>query len=297
MMIYAMERTALDRLTEMQKLDGAAVAQLMAKLEARSEPAAPRGESGGIISVIPIYGAIEQRPSLFGMLFGGTSVSRITAALRQSMADPQTKAIALDISSPGGEVSGLSELAGEIMAAKASKPIVALVNRTAASAAYWIAAACSEVVGMTDSIQGSVGVIGAHVDTSEAEAKEGVKVEYIYAGEYKVDAAGNRPLSDAGRESMQAMVDHIYGIMLDDIARGRGITAEAVKADFGKGLVLTAPAAQAVGMIDRISTFDATMQRLSTPQGRAAVMRGEYVEPMVDDGEAERRLRMARVTV
>mgnify|MGYP006379678793 CR=1 FL=1 len=99
MMIYAMERMALDKLTELQKLNGAAVAQLMAKLEARVEPPQPRGESGGIISVIPIHGAIEHRPSLFGMLFGGTSVTRITAGLRQSMADPQTKAVVLDISS------------------------------------------------------------------------------------------------------------------------------------------------------------------------------------------------------
>ncbi len=296
-MIYAMERFALDKLTELQKLDGAAVAQFMAKLEARVEPPATRGESGGTIAVIPVYGAIEQRSSLFGMLFGGTSVSRITAGLRQSMADPAVKAIVLDVSSPGGEVSALSELAGEIMAARESKPVVALVNRTAASAAYWIAAACSEVIAMTDSIQGSVGVIGAHVDTSEAEAKEGVKVEYIYAGEHKVDAAGNRPLSDAGRESMQSMVDHIYGLMVGDIARGRGITVDAVKADFGKGLLLTAPAAKAAGMVDRISTFDETLRRLSTPQGRAAVMRAEYVEPVPYDGEAERRLIQARATI
>ena len=44
----------------------------------------------------------------------------------------------LDVDSPGGSVYGIAELADEIRAARGRKPIVAVANSVAASAAYWI---------------------------------------------------------------------------------------------------------------------------------------------------------------
>jgi len=75
------------------------------------------------------------------------------------------------------------------------------------------------------------------------------------------------------------------------------VSKETVLSDYGKGLTFTAPAARSAGLVDRVATMDETLKRLSTPQGRAAVMRAEYVEPVADDGEAERRMRRVRLTV
>lgn len=294
--VYAMDRARVEELRALTRFDPAALAEIKAKLEARAE-SPQRSESGGVIAVIPISGFIEQRQSFFGAIFGGTSTQRVSAQFRASMADPAVKAIVLDVSSGGGSVFGVTELANEIMAARGVKPIVSVVNSMAASAAYWIAAAADEIVSAPSGITGSVGVYAIHQDYSEADKQAGIKTEIISAGEHKADAVEGAPLSDEGRDSMQAMVNHIYGMFVADLAAGRKVSADVVRSDFGKGLIMTAPAAKAAGMIDRIGTMDETLKRLSTPQGRAAVMRAEYVEPVVDDGEAERRIRRARATV
>lgn len=293
--VYAMDRARVEELRALTRFDPAALAEIKAKLEARAE-APQRSESGGVIAVIPISGFIEQRQSFFGAIFGGTSTQRVSAQFRASMADPAVKAIVLDVSSGGGSVFGVTELANEIMAARGVKPIVSVVNSMAASAAYWIAAAADEIVSTPSGISGSIGVYAVHQDYSEADEKAGIKTSIISAGEFKADAVDGAPLSDEGRESMQAMVNHLYGMMIDDIAAGRKVSASVVRSDFGKGLTMTAAAAKAAGAVDRIATLDETLKRLSTPQGRSAVMRA-YEEQVVDDGEAERRLRRARATV
>ena len=293
--VYAMDRARVEELRALTRFDPAALAEIKAKLEARAE-APQRSESGGVIAVIPISGFIEQRQSFFGAIFGGTSTQRVSAQFRASMADPAVKAIVLDVSSGGGSVFGVTELANEIMAARGVKPIVSVVNSMAASAAYWIAAAADEIVSTPSGISGSIGVYAVHQDYSEADEKAGIKTSIISAGEFKADAVDGAPLSDEGRESMQAMGNHLYGMMIDDIAAGRKVSASVVRSDFGKGLTMTAAAAKAAGAVDRIATLDETLKRLSTPQGRSAVMRA-YEEQVVDDGEAERRLRRARATV
>lgn len=297
--IFAMSRERVEELKAILRLDPASLSSIQAKLEAvRAEAPSSRSESGGVIAVIPIMGMIEQRTSFFGAFFGGTSTQRISAMFRASMADPQVKAIVFDVSSPGGSVFGVSELASEIMTARGSKPIVSVVNSMAASAAYWLSAAADEIVSTPSGISGSVGVYAVHQDFSAAEEKAGIKTEIISAGEHKADAVDGSPLSDAGRESMQAMVNQFYSMFVADVAAGRGVSADVVRSDFGKGLIMTAPAARSAGMVDRIGTLDDTLKRLSTPQGRAAVLRAEVApEPVAYDGEAERLLLRARATV
>lgn len=295
--IFAMDRAQVEELKAMMRLDSSALAEIRAKMEARADIPQQRSEAGGVIAVIPISGFIEQRSSFFGALFGGTSTQRISAMFRASMADPAVRAIVFDVSSGGGSVFGVTELANEIMSARGAKPIVSVVNSMAASAAYWIAASADEIVSAPSGITGSVGVYAIHQDYSGADEKAGIKTEIISAGEHKADAVDGAPLSDEGRDSMQAMVDHIYGMFIDDLAAGRKVSASTVRSDFGKGLIMTAPAAKAAGMVDRIGTLDETLKRLSTPQGRAAVMRAYTPEPVAYDGEAERRLRQARATV
>jgi len=268
-----------------------------AKSYAARPAAAVAAESGGSLAVIPVYGLIEQRTSMWGAFFGGTSTIGIEAMVRQAAADASVRAIVLDVSSGGGSIFGVTELHAAIMRARESKPIVAVANSSALSAAYWIASAAHELIATPSAMLGSVGVYAVHYDMSKANEDAGIKQEIISAGDFKADAVEGAPLSDEGRKSLQDMVDHAYGMFVADIAAGRGVDVSTVKADFGKGLVMTAPAAKAAGMVDRIATLDETLKRLSTPQGRSAIMRAAVAEPEPPapaDGEAEiRRRRMA----
>ena len=100
--------------------------------------AAPRGGSArasGSTAVIPILGVLAQRVSPLEETSGATSTERIQTAIRQALADPNVGSIVLDVDSPGGMVYGSAELAELIYSSRGKKPIVAIANSLAASAA------------------------------------------------------------------------------------------------------------------------------------------------------------------
>ena len=89
-------------------------------------------------AVIAVHGFLDQHRGLLEALGMGVSCDTINAALNDALDDPAVKRIVLDIDSPGGSVYGVGELAASIRAARAQKPIVAIANSLAASAAYWL---------------------------------------------------------------------------------------------------------------------------------------------------------------
>ena len=158
----------------------------------------------GSVAVIPMYGVISQRMGMMSQMSGGTSIDELRQSLRQALADPAVSAVVLDVDSPGGSIDGVTEFAAEIRQARAgAKPIVAQVNTLCASAAYWLAAQCSEIVITPSGEAGSIGVYAMHEDVSKAQEMEGVKTTLISAGEYKVDGNSFEPLSDTARSNIQ----------------------------------------------------------------------------------------------
>lgn len=217
----------------------------------------------GAIAVIPVFGTIAQRISMLMASSGGTSTEQLTKQIRASVADPDVYSIVLNIDSPGGTVEGVPEAFAEILKARDVKPIIASVNSRSGSAAYWLAAAASEIVITPSGLTGSVGVFMKHEDLSAMAEKEGVKITYISAGDHKVDGNPFEPLSDDARDYFQKLVDSTYEMFVRDIAKGRGVTTTSVKENYGKGRMLLAKDALAAGMVDKIESFDATVTRLS----------------------------------
>jgi hypothetical protein len=117
-------------------------------------------------------------------------------------------------------------LADAIRAARAEKPVIALVNDIAASAAYGIAAQANEVVISPTSVVGSIGVVLLHMDFSRELEKKGRKPTFIYAGAHKVDGNFLEPLSESVRADLQAEVDQ-YRRLRSAVAAGRGKLTEA----------------------------------------------------------------------
>jgi hypothetical protein len=67
------------------------------------------------------------------------SRSRVPGRVPSGARVPDVQAILIDVDSPAATSSLVPELAAEILAARGQKPIVAVANTFAASAAYWIA--------------------------------------------------------------------------------------------------------------------------------------------------------------
>ena len=241
--------------------------------------AAPDPPESGSVAVLPLHGMIVPRADLLSEISGAVSVEAFTREFRAAVADPAVTSILIDIDSPGGDAQMIPELAAEIRAARDVKPIVAVANPMAASGAYWIASAAGELVVTPSGDVGSIGVYTAHTDLSAAQEKAGIKTTLVSAGEYKVERNPFAPLSEEAQQAMQDRVDAIYKSFVAEVAKGRDVSVDTVRNDFGKGRMLLAPLAKEAGMVDRVGTFDETLQRLQKQAGSGTGTRSEPEPP------------------
>lgn len=248
-----------------------------AEVEARRSAAASSG--GASIGVLPLYGTVVQRTSVADDVSGSgfMSLTKFVAQLRAMADEPSVKGIVLDIDSPGGSVYGTQEAANEIMALRGKKPVYAVANSLAASAAYWIASAASEFYITPGGEAGSIGVFAAHRDMSAALEKEGIKTTLISAGKYKTEGNPFGPLSDEAQAAMQSRIDAYYGAFTRGVAKARGVDVAAVREGMGQGRVLGASDAVAAKMADGVMTFDEVLSKLArdvsaAPAGKSGKM-------------------------
>lgn len=216
----------------------------------------------GSIAVIPVTGTIVQRANQLDLCEGGTSTEQISSAINSALIDETVGSILLQIHSPGGSVYGVGELADEIRAANKQKPIVAIADSLAASAAYWIGCSAGEFYVTPGGEVGSIGVWSAHQDVSKALAAAGVDVKLISAGKFKTEGNPYGPLDADAERFMQSRVDDYYTAFTSAVAKGRNVPIAQVRDGMGQGRVLGASDALAQNMVDGVSTFGDVVKKM-----------------------------------
>jgi len=256
---------------------------LRARMGPRAEPAfdeRPKAEISGEVSagqktirVLRLMGTILPRGNMMADISGPGAANLVAfqRAFRQAAEDSGTSAIVIEIDSPGGQIDLVPETAAMIRAARrADRPIVAVANTLAASAAYWIASAADELVVTPSGTVGSIGVYMLHRDVSAALQAQGIAPTFIFEGARKVEGNPFEPLDDAARKALQADVRSAYEAFTKDVAKARGVPVSVVRADpetserhMGGGRAYGAQEAVRLGMADRVATLDETIQRLA----------------------------------
>jgi signal peptide peptidase SppA len=231
------------------------------------------------VAVIAVYGVIAHRAHMVQGICGptGTSAETLEATINAALEDPTVRSIVLDVNSPGGSVQGIQELADTIFQGRAKKPIAAVANSTAASAAYWFASAAHELYVIPSGEVGSIGVYAKHVDTTAADKAAGKETTIFSAGKYKAEGAG--ALTDDAKEYLQSRVDGYYTDFVKTVARNRDVKVDAVRNGYGQGRVLSAKAALEAGMVDGVMTLSQVIQKYAhRTTGTANKTRAEAVE-------------------
>jgi signal peptide peptidase SppA len=269
--LWAIQPEKLDQIVAFLALQAAGDKLSAEDIEARITKQKERdiARRDGAVAILPLRGVIANRMSMMSDISGGTSSEGFGRMFDAAIADADVKAVILDVDSPGGVVSGTDELAAKIFGARGSKPIVAHVNSTAASAAYWIATAADEMVLSPSSEVGSIGVLGIHEDVSAALEKAGVKKTIISAGKFKAEGAPFAPLSEEAMAHRQERVGHYYDRFVRRVASNRGAAISAVRDGFGQGRMVTAEAAISQGMADSIATLEETLKRFGAAPAAA----------------------------
>ena len=254
-------------------------------------PTAERLHERGAVAIIEARGPLFRRANLFTSISGATSYDVMARDLRAALDNPAYRSIIINFDTPGGEVTGVDELAKAIRVGKAVKPIVAYVGGSAASAGYWLASQASEIVIAETAFLGSIGVRAAFQDTSKKDEEAGRR-EFISS-----QSPGKRTdlSSDEGKARIQNTIDALADVFIATVAKGRGVKPDDVIAKFGGGDVLIGSAAVAAGMADRIGTYEAVIAELAgrgpTPPNRKRIskMNNEEIEAARKEGEAAGR--------
>ncbi|MGE4544210.1 MAG: S49 family peptidase [Pedobacter sp.] len=221
----------------------------------------------GNIGIVGIHGPLMHRRLASQFPSGGpTTYGEIRRAFDMAMADDAVESIILDIDSPGGEVSGVFDLADHIYQARSSKPSTAILNESAFSAGYLLASSAGRIVMPRTGGAGSIGVIATHADFSRAEDAAGITVTHVIAGAKKADFSPHHPLSESALASLQAMVDDSYEMFVDTVARNRGMTTKAVR-DTEAG-IFEGKKAVAARLADEISAVDKAIAQAGMARGK-----------------------------
>ena len=185
------------------------------------------------------------------------SAETVVAALRSAFEDAGAQGVILLINSPGGSPVQAGIINDEIRRLKKlhSKPVMAVVEESCASAAYYIAVAADQIFVDKASIVGSIGVLMDGFGFTGLMDKLGVERRLMTAGENKGFLDPFSPQTAKQREFAQAMLDQIHQQFIQVVKQGRGTRLKETPETFS-GLFWTGQQAIELGLADQLGNVD-----------------------------------------
>ncbi|MBR9802798.1 S49 family peptidase [bacterium] len=231
----------------------------------------PKGRTEGATALVHISGPLTKNPTLFTMLFNASTYAGVSEAIQRAADNPAVDRIVLLIDSPGGTVDGVQETGKLIAEVNRKKPVVAVVDGVAASAAYWLASQAGQIYATgTLSAVGSIGVRMTLFDVSKQLAKEGVRPVIIDTGNKKSVGAFGRAITDADREYIQNRINVVFDEFQSVVATGRKMPLSRLKPLADGGMFYAGEALQN-GLIDGVKSLREVLasRSLASPATRS----------------------------
>lgn len=212
-----------------------------------------RNDAG--VGIVPINGAMSREGELCS--YGNALIADWLDIMNR---DENTRAIVLNINSPGGTVDSTKMLADVVK--NCAKPVVAWTP-FAASAAYFVASQCAEIF-VEDQLVGGVGSIGVLMvlaDQSKALERQGIGIQIIRAdgSEDKALINGVEPVSDETMAELKATLNACRSEFVGYVRRGRA--GKLTSNEVFSGKMYTAGEAVRLGLADRKGTLQQAVQR------------------------------------
>ena len=193
------------------------------------------------------------------LYWGYSSYYHLRIAIESALADDEIKGIVFMVNSPGGNVNGLFDCGRFLLEAREIKPILAVVEHMAASAAYLLASCCTRVSMSPYSEAGSCGIETSVFDTSKWDKEHGFITKIFHSANAKLKNLD--PLTEEGEAELQKRLDYLESAYFDLVSEGRGMDKEKCIETFGHGLIYPCEKAVEIGMADEISTADDAIEK------------------------------------
>lgn len=238
-----------------------------------SGPALTSAGFGDAIAIVRVEGTIMSGDST-GVTSDAVS-GTVNYELETAAADPNVKAIVLRVDSPGGSVTGSSQIWETINSIE--KPVVVSMASMAASGGYYVSAPADYIVARPDTLTGSLGVIMTVYDATELMEKVGVEVIAITSGENKAIGSMFTEMTPEQQAILESLTTESYTEFVRVISEGRGLSTETVMA-LADGRVYSGRQALELGLVDQLGNFDDAI-------AKAAELGGIAGEPNVIEFE------------
>jgi protease-4 len=210
---------------------------------------APRTSIENGVGVLEINGVLAYRPDLGELIFDGFEDSaEVLAAFERLEADPEAKAIVLNVNSPGGFAVGGAEIADAVRGS--SKPTVTWVGGMMCSLAYWIGSQSKAVISARSAMVGSIGAYVSVVDYHRMLANAGIEVRVFTNKEGAFKAAGMPGAEITGDHAAEftRQAQRSFDVFRADVLRARPNVPE----DAMQGQVFDGQQAKRNGLVDAL---------------------------------------------
>lgn len=236
-----------------------------AQSEAAGRDAVERYRVERGVAVMPVRGVLTPNSAALERWFGWSTYAGVEESAGALAGDDSVGAVVLVVDSPGGAVLGLQAAAQAVAALAQIKPVYALVNPLAASAAYWLASQAREISVTPGGAVGSIGV--GLTSWAYVEPANGVQM-YEFTSPH-ARAKWPDPSTDEGKVEFMRVLSESESDFHDAVSAGRGIDRGelakrlSVSDDPADGGAVFKPAdALARGLADRIETVSGFFARV-----------------------------------
>ena len=233
------------------------------------------------VGIMQIRGPLFAHENVMTWLFGFDTYESIGKDFSNLMNESRVKGIVANFHSPGGQATGVDDLASMIYEARGLKPqgIVARAGGDMSSASYWLGSSFEEI---HISSTGTVGSIGT-VASFKTQDKNLITVVSDQSPKKRPDM--NTP---EGQAEIKAVLNDMSDVFISAVSRNRGVSPETVLSDFGQGGVKVGQKAVGSGMADKVTTFETTFKTINqTDRQETTEMSNENTTPVAEAPKPE----------
>lgn len=178
----------------------------------------------------------------------------IIRALESAFKASQSKAVVLNINSPGGSPVESDEVWQEMRRLKTTYPdkkLYAVIGDIGASGAYYIASGADQIYVNPSSLVGSIGVIMPNYGVENLAKKFGVEDRTMTAGAHKNMLSMTKPLDPFEKAHVQSVLDNVHQHFIAAVKIGRGDRLKVDDNTFS-GLFWSGEQAINLGLADKV---------------------------------------------
>ena len=210
-------------------------------------------------AIIPVHGTMLKYGTMCS--YGTTEIASVIEEAAQAN---NISSILLDMDSGGGSVDAIAPLIDAVRSAQSKRKAVVAYCDLCASAAYYVASYCNEIVAGNEvsAELGSIGVMMSFMDYAKYYEDMGIKQHTIYSNlsDYK-----NAPFEAAKKGDYKAIrdeeLDPLARDFQENVKRNRGQRLQLDTEGLLRGRMFYARDAVRVGLADRIGSLQTAVAR------------------------------------